>query len=113
MWFYTVEVNYKVYKIYYLILLVYINNFSSFALKFAFKTQTTMKDYQKAQQTSKKLVVKESKSSPKIIFLFKSIRIDNRKSIIARAGYTEQLTDLFTEAYNLKKNTLDRLVPPV
>ena len=40
---------------------------------------------------------------------FKEISNDPRGAIIDRAGYTKQLTDLFTEASELKQNTLDRL----
>jgi len=40
---------------------------------------------------------------------FKEISSDPRDAIIDRSGYTQQLADLFTEASDLKKNTLDRL----
>ena len=41
---------------------------------------------------------------------FKAVNSDPREAIIDRSGYTQQLTDLFAEAADLKKNTLDRLV---
>lgn len=41
--------------------------------------------------------------------LFKQIISDPREAIINRSGYTQQLADLFSEAAELKKNTLDRL----
>ena len=40
---------------------------------------------------------------------FKEISLDPRGAIIDRSGYTQQLADLFSEASDLKKNTLDRL----
>jgi len=40
---------------------------------------------------------------------FKEISSDPRGAIIDRSGYTQQLADLFSEASDLKKNTLDRL----
>lgn len=40
---------------------------------------------------------------------FKAASSDPREAIIDRSGYTQQLADLFAEAYDLKKNTLDRL----
>lgn len=40
---------------------------------------------------------------------FKEISSDPRGAIIDRTGYTQQLADLFSEASDLKKNTLDRL----
>jgi len=36
-------------------------------------------------------------------------RFDTREAIIDRTGYTQKLADLFNEASDLKKNTLDRL----
>lgn len=38
-----------------------------------------------------------------------SVSTDTREAIIDRSGYTQQLADLFAEAADLKKNTLDRL----
>jgi hypothetical protein len=40
---------------------------------------------------------------------FKEITSDPRSAIIDRSGYTQQIADLFSEASDLKKNTLDRL----
>lgn len=40
---------------------------------------------------------------------FKQVSSDPRKAVIDRSGYTQQLADLFSEAADLKKNTLDRL----
>lgn len=40
---------------------------------------------------------------------FKEITSDPRGAIIDRSNYTQQLADLFSEASDLKKNTLDRL----
>jgi len=40
---------------------------------------------------------------------FKEISSNPREAIIDRSGYTQQLADLFGEASELKKNTLDRL----
>lgn len=40
---------------------------------------------------------------------FKKISSDPRGAIIDRSGFTQQITDLFSEASDLKKNTLDRL----
>lgn len=40
---------------------------------------------------------------------FKVITSDPRGAIIDRSGYTQQLADLFSEASDLKKNTLDPL----
>lgn len=40
---------------------------------------------------------------------FKEITSDPRGAIIDRSGYTQQIADLFSEASDLKKNTLDRL----
>lgn len=42
---------------------------------------------------------------------FKLVTSDTRGAIIDRSGYTQQLADLFAEAADLKKNTLDRLAP--
>jgi hypothetical protein len=39
----------------------------------------------------------------------KAGKSDTRSAIIERTGYTQQIADLFTEAADLKKNTLDRL----
>ena len=41
--------------------------------------------------------------------VFKEVCSDPRGAIIDRSGYTQQLTNLFSEASDLKKNTLDRL----
>lgn len=40
---------------------------------------------------------------------FKETSSEPREAIIDRTGYTQQLADLFSEASDLKKNTLDRL----
>lgn len=40
---------------------------------------------------------------------FKDASSDTREAIIDRSGYTQKLADLFAEASDLKKNTLDRL----
>jgi hypothetical protein len=40
---------------------------------------------------------------------FKETSTEPREAIIDRTGYTQQLADLFSEASDLKKNTLDRL----
>lgn len=40
---------------------------------------------------------------------YKDVRFEPREAIIDRSAQTKRLADLFTEAYNLKKNTLDRL----
>jgi len=40
---------------------------------------------------------------------FKEIVSDPREAVIDRSGYTRRLGDLFSEASDLKKNTLDRL----
>jgi hypothetical protein len=40
---------------------------------------------------------------------FKDVSSDSREAIIDRSGYTQRLADLFAEASDLKKNTLDRL----
>jgi hypothetical protein len=40
---------------------------------------------------------------------FKELSSDPRAAIIDRSGYTQQIADLFAEASDLKKNTLDRL----
>jgi len=41
---------------------------------------------------------------------FKTANSEPREAVIDRSGYTQQLADLFAEAADLKKNTLDRLV---
>jgi hypothetical protein len=40
---------------------------------------------------------------------FKSMGSSTREAIIDRSGYTQQLANLFVEASDVKKNTLDRL----
>jgi len=40
---------------------------------------------------------------------FKGSADDKREAVIDRSGYTDRIADLFAEAADLKKNTLDRL----